>query len=234
MPIILLLLIQSILFASPAFVSIPEGTFQMGSEEGNRDESPVRRVEVRAFEMESTEVTVSEYLRCMADGVCSTPTWWTQGYFESTSDTLTPSQQMQLPITGVSWAQAMEYCAWLGPIYRLPTEAEWEFAAGGFKGYSYPWGMNAEGYKVFQTNRLNPVGSKPASVLGLHDMEGSVWEWVYDCYDALEPDGSCKRHVTKGGSWSEHIWNLRIANKSYGLTSQGYKTLGFRVVRHAR
>lgn len=216
------------------FATIPSGSFQKGSLEGNADEKPVQTVFVREFEISTTEITISDYLRCMADGICEAPTWWQQGYFETVSDSLSNTKKMQIPITGINWKQAMAFCSWLGPEYRLPTEAEWEYAAGGARGFKYPWGNDPDRHIQFESFHLNPVASHVPNTFGLFDMEGNAWEWTYDCYDALESDGSCKRHVTKGGSWSEHIWNLRVANKSYGLTNLGYKTLGFRVVRNAK
>ena len=217
-------------------VPITGGTFQMGSVDGDRDERPVRTVTVKDFSIGSTEVTVAWYLRCMADGACEPPTWWSLGYFEEILPGLTAAERMQLPVTGISWRQAKAFCKWLGPGYDLPTEAEWEYAASAGKNWKYPWGESPKDrYKGTGVQRqLTPVASFTASPLGLFDLGGGVWEWVDDCYKP-EPGGKggCLTRVTKGGSWSDHTWNLRVANKSFGLESEGFKGLGFRVVYHA-
>jgi len=225
-------------FAAPDYsaelVYIPGGSFSMGSENGDADERPVRTIEVKPFQMARTEVTIAWYLRCMADGACSAPTWWNVGYFEETSKQLSTEQRMNLPITGISWEQAYEFCRWLGIGYTLPTQAEWEFAAGGANHWTYPWGDDPKLDPLQNRlhDKLTPVAVHAALSFGLYDMEGHVWEWALDCYDELGPGNTCERRVAKGGSWSEHIWNLRVANKSFGLSNEGYKGLGFRVVRH--
>ena len=218
--------------------SIPAGTFRMGSEIGNKDERPIRDVAVAGFMMGRTEVTVGWYLRCMADGICEAPSWWSIGYFEDVQGHTTPAASMALPITGISWKQARMFCAWLGPEFSLPTEAEWEYAAGAGKSQVYSWGDRAEdrfqgAQRPQEPKGLMPVASSPANALGLFDMGGGVWEWVLDCYKEDKRTRACTHRVSKGGSWSEHLWNLRVANRSFGLEDQGYKGLGFRVVYHA-
>jgi len=223
---------------APAMAEIPAGTFKMGSLDGDRDERPVRTVEVKAFSLSRTEVTVGEYLRCMADSACTPPTWWSNGYFEEISKNLTPGERMRLPVTGVSWRQAKAYCAWLGSGYDLPTEAEWEYAAGAARNWIYPWGNDPEGRygspgsDSKPRTRLSPAGEGTPSPLGLYDLGHGVWEWVEDCYHATKK-GTCEQRTAKGGSWSEHVWNLRVANKSFGLEEEGYKQLGFRVAYRA-
>lgn len=219
---------------SAELVPIPAGRFHMGSTEGDRDERPVREVGVDGFEMGRTEVTVGWYLLCMADGACGAPSWWSVGYFEETAPELTPAERARLPVTGVSWQEAGAFCRWLGPGYALPTEAEWEFAAGA-GARKFPWGNDPrERLREAGTRRrLMPSASARPNAFGLHDMAGGAWEWVQDCYGPLRPDGTCARRVTKGGSWSDRTWNLRVANKSHGLEAVGYKGLGFRVVRRA-
>ena len=219
---------------SSELVAISGGMFSMGSENGDADERPIHTVTVKSFQMARTEVTIGWYLRCMADGACSEPSWWKKGYFEESNDTLHTNQRMNLPITGISWQQAFAFCQWLGPEYTLPTEAEWEYAAGGASHWIYPWGNDAKLDPVPNRlyEKLTPVATHKALSFGLYDMEGHVWEWALDCYDALGPGNTCERRVAKGGSWSEHVWNLRVANKSFGSSDDGYKGLGFRVVRH--
>lgn len=216
-------------------VSIPGGVFRMGSENGDVDERPVRDVSVDSFQMGKVEVTIGWYLRCMADGACSPPAWWTTGYFEETVSLPDNRSRMDLPVTGVSWNQANDFCRWLGKEFDLPSQAQWEYAAGGAKGLVYPWGNDPDGNPSRKKrHRLTPAATAPPASFGLFDMEGNAWEWTRDCYDAVRKGDSCSRRVAKGGSWSEHVWNLRVANKSFGLADQGYKGLGFRVVRNAK
>ncbi len=216
-------------------VLIPRGSFRMGSEIGNRDERPMKTVTVDSFHMGRHEVTLAWYLRCMADGVCKAPSWWSIGYFEDVPPHLTSQAEMSLPITGVSWQQAQAFCQWLGAGFTLPTEAEWEYAAGSGQSWIYPWGQNPK--ERFATSPkpkyLEPVAAHSPNALGLFDMGGHVWEWVLDCYEEENKSRTCLRRMSKGGSWSDHVWNLRVANKSFGFETQGYKGLGFRVVYHA-
>lgn len=217
-------------------VSIPGGVFRMGSEKGDADERPVHDVPVDSFQMGKVEVTIGWYLRCMADGACSPPTWWEIGYFEETVALPDNRSRMDLPVTGVNWNQANDFCRWLGKGFDLPSEAQWEYAAGGAKGLTYPWGNDPDKNPSAgkKHRRLAPVATAAPASFGLFDMEGNAWEWTRDCYDAVVADDSCHRRTAKGGSWSEHVWNLRVANKSFGLAEQGYKGLGFRVVRNAK
>ncbi len=182
--------------------------------------------------MGRSEVTLGWYLRCMADSVCEVPSWWSIGYFEDVPSRLTPTERSNLPVTGISWRQAQLFCKWLGPDYSLPSEAEWEYAAGGGRNSKYPWGDNEKDrFQGIRPRFLTPVATAAPNPLGLYDL-GRVWEWVQDCQEA-DANGVCIHRITKGGSWSELIWNLRVANKSYGLEDEGYKGLGFRVVHHA-
>ena len=217
-------------------ITVPAGSFRMGSLIGAADERPVRTVAVNAFAMARSEVTVGWYLRCMADGSCEPPTWWGIGYFETRTRAGTPKEAMALPITGVSWRQARAFCAWLGPGYNLPSEAEWEYAAGAARGWVYPWGDAAADRESKSPPRdyLAPVGAGGPNPLGLYDFGSSVWEWVLDCYDRADGGAGCAKRATKGGSWSEYLWNLRVANRSFGFEEQGYRGLGFRVVNHGK
>jgi formylglycine-generating enzyme required for sulfatase activity len=200
-------------------VRVPGGTFWMGSVEGvgDADERPQRRVTLSGYCVDETEVTVEGYGRCVGAGVCApaptTVEWpgiteadrtlWSQWCNGSRKDRGTH------PVNCVNWEQARGYCEWVGK--RLPTEAEWEYAARGTDGRTYPWGEEAPG-----PGRLNacgaecramlekagssgsavmyegddgwggtaPVGSFPAgaSPYGALDLAGNVWEWVADWY----------------------------------------------------
>src|SRR5690606_15144014 len=128
-----------------------------------------------------------------------------------TAATLTPSERARLPVTGISWRDAQAFCSWLGPGYGLPTEAEWEYAAGSGGATIYPWGDDPDDRiaRAGTRRRLMPAASAQPNAFGLHDMGGGVWEWVEDCYEPRGTDEGCRRRTTKGGSWSDHTWNLR-------------------------
>jgi formylglycine-generating enzyme required for sulfatase activity len=164
---------------APDRTTIPAGPFWMGQDTlGELDERPRHQVTLGAYAIDRTEVTRGNYLRCVRAGVCTSP-WELGPRFEGLTQ----------PIVGVSWHQARQYCTWTGG--RLPTEAEWEKAARGSDGRTYPWGETypTNGLAVFgraeRTGRPDPVGSHPrgASPYGLLDMAGNVWEWTESPYD---------------------------------------------------
>ncbi len=160
-------------------VVIPAGEFVMGSNtSGERDERPEHRLALPAFAMDRTEVTRANYYRCVRAGVCE-DAWLPRDTFRD------PAQ----PIVAVSWFAARAYCHWAGG--RLPTEQEWEKAARGPEGRTYPWGNDAPTpARAVYHLRMNlghpaPVGTHPGgdSPYGLHDMAGNVWEWTESVYD---------------------------------------------------
>jgi iron(II)-dependent oxidoreductase len=192
----------------PGMVLIPGGSFLMGGDE--EDEVPKHTIKVKPFFLDKHEVTNRQYREFIkATGHPKPP-------FFKDSDLNKPDQ----PVVGVSYYDAQSYAKWAGK--RLPTEAEWEFAArGGLKEKLFPWGdgdpfkqcnyaprgkKDADGYGF-----TAPVGTFPANAYGLHDMAGNVWEWCRDFYDALyyttspkdDPFGpdSGYTHVLRGGSW---------------------------------
>jgi formylglycine-generating enzyme required for sulfatase activity len=161
-------------------VKIPGGTFEMGAPSSEPDEYPPHKVALDGFLIDKTEVTIEEYNRCVEARSCRAPN------VVDDSENVTP----QNPVVGVSWYDATKYCEWLGK--RLPTEAEWEYAARAPRFQVFPWEGkldpakvnlrgNADGYE-----RTAPVGSFPKGQtgLGLLDMGGNAAEWVADWYDA--------------------------------------------------
>ncbi len=171
-------------------VQIPGGEFLMGSNAGDVDEEPVHTVHLDAFFMDIHEVTNAQYQQFMEATKHPPPKFWDDSRFNA------PDQ----PVVGVSWYDAAAYAQWAGK--RLPTEAEWEYAArGGLIGKRYPWGDDPpDGSQCnFADRNTNfpwsdprsddghtgtaPVRTYPPNRYGLHDMAGNVWEWCMDKYD---------------------------------------------------
>ena len=166
-------------------VLVPAGSFKMGSNNGDSDEKPVHdQTFDQPFWIDKTEVTRGAYESCVSAGVCT-----------STPDSQYSTTANQ-PINRVTWYQAAAYCEWRGA--RLPTEAEWEYAARGPDNLKYPWGNEFDGNKVHysqnSSNKTADVGNYPSgtSWVGALDMSGNVWEWtnsLYKDYPYVNNDG---------------------------------------------
>ncbi len=222
----------------------------MGStdSDADSDESPVHSVRVDSFYMAETEVTFDQYDAYCDDQRISKPDdeGWGRG---------------SRPVIYVSWYDAVKYCNWLSEQaglpkaysisgtsvnwnqnaegYRLPTEAEWEYAARGGKhsrGYKYAGSNNVGEVGWYSGNsggKTHPVKGKKANELGLYDMSGNVWEWCWDWYDSdyysISPGGnltgpsSGSYRVIRGGSWGLNPEGLRVAAR--GGNSPGYSNL---------
>ncbi len=203
------------------------GTFQMGSNLpiGTGDEKPIHTVTVSSFYMDKTEVTQAEYRKVMGENPSS---------FSGCDD---------CPVEKVSWHDANEYAKKVGK--RLPTEAEWEYAARGGnkrKGYTYSGRNYAIGsaawYKVNSSNKTHPVAQKQPNELGLYDMSGNVKEWCSDWYgyyrsstksDPKGPNSGSNR-VLRGGSWYQERNYCRVANRGSSDPDIRYSNNGFRCV----
>jgi len=235
--------------ASCKLMLVPGGVFAMGSEDGDRDERPVHVVRVDSFFLGETEVTIWEYLQCVEAGKCRMPLWWNKRFFPAKADDLSGKEWLSLPITAVSWEDARAYCVWKGGGFRLPTEAEWEYAARGGSTADYFWGNGSDGAEGFAVikNGLSRVKSTKPNQFGLFDMLGNAWEWCQDRYDAhyyrvspsdnpMGPSDSLKYpyRVVRGGSWNEYLRNLRCANRSYGEQFRRFDGVGFRICRSAQ
>ena len=153
----------------------------------------------------------------------------------------------------VSWEDAVAYAEWLsvqtGERYRLPSEAEWEYAARAGSTTKYGWGNDIGHNRAncggcgsqWDDEKTAPVGSFNPNAFGLHDMHGNLWEWVQDCwngsYQGAPADGSawtsgdCERRVLRGGSWYNRPGNLRAADRSRVHHRRGGYGNGFRVAR---
>jgi formylglycine-generating enzyme required for sulfatase activity len=215
-------------------VYVPAGEFLMGSDAGDasNSERPQHAVYLNGFWIDRTEVSEDQAAQCVAAGVCT-------GLFALRGS--------QLPTHYASWEEARIYCAWVEA--RLPTEAEWEKAARGTDGRTYPWG-NSEpnndiaNYTVVHTtaNRVNePVGTRlgGASPYGALHMAGNVWEWVADWFDATyyarspyrNPTGpeSGSEKVLRGGSANNSKWEIRASYRFSASPTQGsLHGMGFR------
>jgi formylglycine-generating enzyme required for sulfatase activity len=216
------------------WVSIPGGTFIMGSD--NAGEAPRRRVAVRPFQMAKTEVTYGQYCACVSAGACAPPG-------REASKLLSAEQ----PVVDVDWSQAQAFSKWVGG--RLPSEAEWEYAArSAGKDWEYPWGNEhatcdravIEGCSERGTL---PVCSKPRgnTAQGTCDMAGNVGEWVqdwyHDSYSGAPADGSAwespagSSRVLRGGTWHDDAAFARSASRHrYDPALRAYG-LGFRPAR---
>jgi formylglycine-generating enzyme required for sulfatase activity len=211
---------------------IPAGTFRMGDVAGGSSdhERPVHTVTVKAFKLSAYDVTFAQYdVFAQATGR-SLPddNGWGRG---------------KRPVINVSWGDAEAFAAWLsqqsGLKFRLPTEAEWEYAARAGTTTAYYWGSRFDGSKVARIgDRTEEVGSHAANAFGLYDMSGNVWQWTQDCYTdtyaGAPSDGSawtsgdCTARVVRGGSWDDRPEALQVSFRlSPDITDHG-STRGFR------
>jgi formylglycine-generating enzyme required for sulfatase activity/class 3 adenylate cyclase len=220
----------------PELLEIPGGSFTMGSND-DPTEKPPHRVSVGAFALGRFAVTNGEWRRCVAAQVCR--------YQPSGSD--------DLPVHNVSWTDAQQYVTWLslltGQKYRLPTEAEWEYAARATTSTRYWWGnqivvdmANCKGCgEPYDTAEPVKVGNYEPNPYGVYDMAGGVAQWTSDCwhkdYQGAPKDAStwdsanCRERVLRGGSWMNAADSLRTSSRAYYDANVRYPAHGFRVVR---
>jgi formylglycine-generating enzyme required for sulfatase activity len=255
-------------------VYVPSGEFQMGSDADEvktarelckesmgtfssatcgttafRDEQPAHRVRLDGFWIDRTEVTNGQYRQCVQAGECTPPVEsgsYTRAWYYA------DSAYQDYPVIWVRWDQAADYCAWAGR--RLPTEAEWEYAARGPEGLLFPWGDTFDGtllnYCDVGCDGPNdetvddgypdtaPVGSFPAGVswCGALDMAGNVREWVADWYGhypvepQVNPTGPAAgdAHIPRGGSWYDVPDNARSANRGGNSPDYSRHKVGLR------
>jgi formylglycine-generating enzyme required for sulfatase activity/class 3 adenylate cyclase len=218
----------------PEMKMLPGGSFMMGSND-DPTEKPVHQVSIKPFAMSRYPVSVLEWNECAAAKACA---------FAATG-------KDDAPVTNVSWSDAKQFVTWLAgatrKAYRLPSEAEWEYAARGGTQTKYWWGDQ------FQSGMANckncadvavaeqpiKVGSFTPNPFGLYDMGGGVDQWVEDCwhknYQGAPADGSpwadgdCVSHVLRSGSWKNDARYARPANRDNYDTNVRYPTHGLRV-----
>jgi formylglycine-generating enzyme required for sulfatase activity len=224
----------------PEMVVVQAGSFMMGSHEAAYDEEPVHEVTIpKPFAVGKFEVTFAEWDACVADGGCAHK----------------PADEKwgraRRPVINVSWDDAKQYTTWLskrtGTVYRLLSEAEWEYAARAGTTTRYSWGEGIGAGKAncedcgsqWDGKQTAPVGSFSANAFGLHDMHGNVWEWVQDCwrmtYQGAPSDGSagtagdCNRRAIRGAAWSYPSFTLRSAQRNGDDRDVRSRIIGFRV-----
>jgi formylglycine-generating enzyme required for sulfatase activity len=216
-------------------VLVPAGPFLMGTdtEEGSfnkGDSGPQRTVRLAAYYIDKNEVTNAEYKRyCDATGYPAPPHW---------SDGNYPAGMAALPVSFVNWWEAQAYALWKGK--RLPTEAEWEKAARGIDGRTYPWGetWNPD-LLVWQAESPQAVGSIPggASPYGALDMAGNVFEWVADWYQAYPgstltfPQYGTQYKVVRGGGFDVRDYDLYTFHRSLTRPAHRSEFVGFRCAK---
>ena len=223
-------------------VSIPAGKFRMGDVAGGgkRDEQPPHDVSVSAFRLSKYEVTFAQY-----------------DAFAQASGRAAPAAAAQArgqhPVVNIGSSDANAFAAWLsqktGGHFRLPTEAEWEYAARAGGTSRYHWGESvgrgnancATCGSAWDNKGTAPVGSFAANQFGLYDMLGNVWEWVADCYNDSYVDaptdggvwtkGDCSKRVLRGGSWNSTAEKLRISNRDGLGAAFRFNNNGFRLAQ---
>jgi iron(II)-dependent oxidoreductase len=227
----------------PVCAPIMAGEFIMGCARGRDDERPEHRVGIDAFEMAVFQTRNRDFAAFMeATGHPAPPNW-------NQPDFAHPDH----PVIAVSWFEAQKYCEWLsqstGRSYRLPTEAEWEWAAlGGSGPRLYPWGDEDPLTRVEYQRRWSgevrgplPVGQGEPNGFGIYDLCENVHEWCADWYkpgyyassESRNPAGPATgdRRASRGGSWRHHVKACRLAARSSIPPHFQYADYGFRVVR---
>jgi formylglycine-generating enzyme required for sulfatase activity len=226
-------------------IVVQGGSFDMGdnTKVGDSDETPLHCVVVRTFAIGACEVTSDEYDQFAKATNRELPNVgdWGRG---------------RRPVINITWEDANAYAMWLsaqtGKRYRLPTEAEWEYAARAGTKTEYWWGDKlAKGNakcdgcgSQWDDKQTAPVGSFKPNSFGLHDTAGNVWEWVEDCwhenYNGAPTDGRawreenggmCNLRVIRGGSWDLNPVNLRSSNRGWNTADIRYDLIGFRLAQ---
>ena len=222
-----------------AMATILAGKVKMGSDNGDADEKPITERAVAAFELDVLEVTVADYEACVQGGKCTEPV-----RAEGNCNWGKPDRRDH-PVNCVDQAQATAYCASVGK--RLPSETEWEMAARGTAGRTYPWGneppagqlcWNGVGSDVGKGKRQATcvVGTHPGGITpeGVHDMAGNVWEWTSSKYCPYE-SGECSdaRAVFRGGGFNNSAPGyVRGADRTKDKPTARNDNLGFRCARN--
>jgi formylglycine-generating enzyme required for sulfatase activity len=221
-------------------LAVAGGSFWMGSPAGRgaADERPRHKLEIAEFCLDAREVTAGEYRACVKNTICAPaamePTQQLPAAAARDRLCTGGGQEAELPINCVSHVDAAQYCAWKGA--RLPSEAEWEWAAtGGADALDHPWGAQPPRDDVvcWQAKRPCFVGSKPAEAFGIFDLGGNVAEWTSTVYGKYtEPLPSQGKLVVRGGSFEETQSDaMRPRRRQARAPSYRDVTLGFRCAK---
>jgi formylglycine-generating enzyme required for sulfatase activity len=223
----------------PQMLRLPGGVFSMGSRL-SPTEQPVHLVKVLPFALARSPITVGQWRQCVVVTACS---------YEPIRD----GGSDDTPVHNVSWEEAQQYVAWISQItkqnYRLPTEAEWEYATRAGTQTAYWWGGRLadrmancrECGEPFKVDMPVTAASFAPNRWGLYGTAGGVAQWVSDCwhesYDGAPSDGSswdtadCSEHVLRGGSWMDDAGRLRAASRHHYAGTLRYPGHGFRIAR---
>ncbi|NRB41546.1 MAG: SUMF1/EgtB/PvdO family nonheme iron enzyme [Pseudomonadales bacterium] len=225
---------KMIALATPKMIALQADEFLMGDTEGggHEDEYPVHKEKIMSFSLGVTEVTVEQY----------------QAYLFYKGDLKIENinkAKHQFPITDVSYPEALDFIQWLsektGETYRLPTEAQWEYAAKLESTSTVaPQKAHCEGCSKWGNKSAQAVKSLAATMGGFHDLYGNVWEWVEGCYKpeyqtkkpAITQD--CKQHMVRGSSWADMPDMLRASNRSPIAGDTQSDRIGFRLAKYER
>ncbi len=236
------------------WVNVSGGTFQMGSNSGDNDEQPIHTVTLSSYEITKYEVTNGQYCEFLNDIGCNSNGSYNGTEYINMDNSycqinygagqfIPESGKSDFPVIHVNWYGSDAFAQWAGG--RLPTEAEWEFAARGgnnSNGYTYS-GSNAIGYVAWYDGNsggyTHQVGAKESNELGIYDMSGNVWELCNDWYSYYSnspqnnPQGptSGTYHLLRGGSWYYYAYNCRITKRAGIVPSGTGGKLGFRIAR---
>lgn len=219
----------------PEMKRFDEAVFVMGSPDTEIGhvayEGPLTEMDLNPFAISIAEVTYDEWEACVTDGGCNGYSPVDRGYGKGDQ-----------PVMSISWNDAQGYVRWLsqetGRNYRLPSEAEWEFAARGGTQTAFWWGDRFDSNQV-PTNQPYAASQLPANPYGIKGTLGNLREWVQDCYENNYNDiptdgravtaGDCSRRVMRGGSWNSSSNEIRVANRSRISISTRDRSYGFRV-----
>jgi len=237
-------------------IRVPSGYLQLGSRFHFR-EQPRRTVYVPEFNITQTPVTVVQYAAFLNSGAVKRERWWSrEGWAWLQGDLcgwgrekrMQPeaweiqSQYPYHPIKGITWFEAQAYCAWVSEerksVVRLPTEAEWEFAARAYDGRPFPWGdyFDSTLANTFEAGKYNTIDvtSTPGDIspFGVMDMAGNVQEWTSSDYDPLSDEIYSDRElkIARGGSFDDTAFGSRTSYRRAYPPAYFYPFLGFRLI----
>jgi len=216
--------------AQQKMILVDGGEFQMGSNQSSTDQRPQHSVNLQSFHIDTYEVTVEEYRRyCKINNVAM-------------PDSPSKGLKSNSPVVNISWTDAYKYAKWVGK--RLPTEAEWEFAAKGgnqSQGYKYSGSNIASQIAAYNSNKFSDIKTKKANELGIYDMSGCVWEWCQDYYasnyyqssptESPQGPNSGTKKVVRGGSYDSSTRDIQIKNRNSENPYTKSKKIGFRCVK---